>query len=199
MFVKVRYSGFYALGDDIVIGNVHFMKCFWYNLRGLIMPIGKKHIVNPIHCNAFLTLENNNPFFFFAFEYGLGHYHVFLPDEKSYIKLLKKYDSLIQKIKSQHYFSSPDVLTDYMIQKDLENYVKCYVYKDKTTRICISIDSNNHYSYIIESLHIHSPDENKFFDFPAHWEYESQSGVYQDLTLLEKDVLLNKDDWLLIK
>ena len=198
MFVKVRYSGFYSLGDGVEIGNVHFMKCFWVHLSGLIIPIGKKHIVNPIRCYPFLTLENNNPFFFFAFEYGLGHYHVFLPNEKSYMKLLKKYDSLIRKTKSQHYFSSPDVLTDYMVQKDLENYIKCYADKDKTTRICIR-GSNSHYSYIIESLRIHSPDENRFFDFPAHWEYESQSGLYQDLTLLEKDALLNKDDWLLIK
>ena len=86
MFVKVRYSGFYALGDDIIIGNVHFMKCFWYNLRGLIMPIGKKHIVNPIHCDAFLTLENNNPFFFFAFEYFFNRVARFVSDPYSHPK-----------------------------------------------------------------------------------------------------------------
>ena len=92
MFVKVSYLGFYPLGSDIEINNIKIMQLDWNEYKKPVLIYGKKNVINPFYSQLFYVISKTNIAFFTAYEYGLGHYHVFSVSDKSSDKLSKRID-----------------------------------------------------------------------------------------------------------
>ena len=90
MFVKVNYLGFYPLGSDIEINNIKIMQLDWNEYKKPVLIYGKKNVINPFYSQLFYVISKTNIAFFTAYEYGLGHYHVFSVSDKSSDKLSKR-------------------------------------------------------------------------------------------------------------
>ena len=92
MFVKVSYLGFYPLGSDIEINNIKIMQLDWNEFKKPVLIYGKKNVINPFYSQLFYVVSKTNIAFFTAYEYGLGHFHIFSVSDKSCDKLCKKID-----------------------------------------------------------------------------------------------------------
>ena len=92
MFLKASYLGFYPLGSDIEINNIKIMQLEWNEYKKPVLIYGKKNVVNPLYSQLFYVVSKTNIAFFTAYEYGLGHYHIFSISDKSYDKLSKNID-----------------------------------------------------------------------------------------------------------
>lgn len=92
MFVKVNYLGLYPLGSDIEINNVKIMQYEWNIYRKPIFLYGKNNIINPFYLQLFYVVSKTDIAFFAAYENTLGHYHIFLVNDKYYDKLIEKID-----------------------------------------------------------------------------------------------------------
>ena len=92
MFVKVNYFGFYPLGSDIKINNIEIMKSKWNAYKKVAITYGKKNIANPFMQDLFYVVSKEATVFFVAVEWGLGHYHIFVVNEKQSKKLSKSID-----------------------------------------------------------------------------------------------------------
>ena len=90
MLVNVDYFGNYSLGSDITHNGIQFMKACWNECSFPVVLIGKKRYVNPFFLQLYYVKQNKNAVFFAAFEHKMGHYHIFLANDKSQRKLLKK-------------------------------------------------------------------------------------------------------------
>ncbi len=92
MLIKASYLGFYPLGSDIEINNVKIMQLDWNKYKKPVLIYGKKNVVNLFHSQLFYVISKYNIAFFSAYEYGLGHYHIFSISDKHYDKLFKNID-----------------------------------------------------------------------------------------------------------
>jgi hypothetical protein len=90
VFCKVEYLGFYPLGDEVEINGIKIMQSEWTAYRELLIPYGKKNVVNPAFGKVYYVQKDGATVFFVAIEYGLGHYHVFKSTDKDNCKLSKK-------------------------------------------------------------------------------------------------------------
>ena len=90
MLVNVDYFGNYSLGSDITHNGIQFMKACWSEYRFPVIIVGRKRYVDPFFCQLYYVTQNENTVFFVAFEHKLGHYYIFLVNDKSQKKLFKK-------------------------------------------------------------------------------------------------------------
>jgi hypothetical protein len=90
VFVKVEYFGFYPLGADVELYNVPIMKAEWNTYNKAVFTYGKKNVVSPFLGQLYYVKYNEGFVFFVAIEEGLGHYHIFMTDEKTNTKLSAK-------------------------------------------------------------------------------------------------------------
>ena len=92
MFCKVEYFGFYPLGDEVEIDGIKIMQGEWIAYRGLLIPYGKKNVVNPALRQVYYVQKDGATVFFVAVEYGLSHYHVFKTTDHDNRRLARKID-----------------------------------------------------------------------------------------------------------
>ncbi|MBP5091135.1 MAG: hypothetical protein J6328_01040 [Bacilli bacterium] len=196
MFVKVDYLGFFPLGDDIAISSVHFMKCPWRSLNGTIIPIGKKNVVSPLSCSLFCAVENDEAVFFFASEYGYAHYHVYVPNEKSKIRLEKKYAKVIEELKTIFRGFSYERIVEFMADKYLPSEGKAFLSEDGMRRAVVSIGEDKTIVAGIERLHIHDTDEMHYGTLPGYWLDEAPCiSFYDSVERAIEDLGLKPPKW----
>lgn len=92
MFIRVSYLGSYPLGDDVELNNIKIMKFKWNEYNKTVFIFGGEKYIIPFFTQLFYVISNNNVSFFTAYEYCLGHYHIFAVCEKDNERLAKKVD-----------------------------------------------------------------------------------------------------------
>lgn len=166
MIVKVNYLGFFPLGDEVTITSVHFLKCPWKSINGLVIPIGKKKVVSPIFCYLCCAVENDEAVFFFAFEYGLAHYHIYVPSEKSKSRLERRFSKAIKELKALYRGFSYNRIVEFMRDKYLHGD-KVFMSKDGKRRAVITLKKDSKIAVLFERLNIYSPEET--LDASSYW------------------------------
>ncbi len=92
MLIKVEYFGSYPLGAEIELDNVKIIQSEWNKYNNTVFIFGKKKYINPLFTQLFYVLSKNKVVFFTAYEYRLGHYHIFAVNEKYIERLREKVD-----------------------------------------------------------------------------------------------------------
>ena len=195
MIVKVNYLGFFPLGDEATISSVHFLKCPWKSINGLVIPIGKKKVVSPIFCYLFCAVENDEAVFFFAFEYGLAHYHIYIPNDKSKSRLERRFSTAIKELKTLYRGFSYNRIVEFMRDKYLHGD-KAFISEDGKRRAVITLKEDSSVEVVFERLNIYSPEETIHASFPGCWLEEGpHTSCYDSMDRAINDLGLNSPKW----
>lgn len=89
MIAAAKYFGFFPLGSDVELNGIRIMQNEWRKYKKPILIVGKKQFISPMYCDVFYAEENGRTVFFAAYEYGIGHYHIYSFKEK-YLNKMKK-------------------------------------------------------------------------------------------------------------
>ena len=115
MFVKVNYFGSYPLGADVELNNVKIMQSEWNEYRKLTFIYGKKTVVNLFGLQLFYVVSQTKIVFFAAYEYHLGHYHIFAVSDSTNKKLSKSinFTSHPNLFEDEKLFDTLDLMIDH--------------------------------------------------------------------------------------
>ncbi len=130
MFVKVNYFGSYPLGADVELNNAKIMQSEWNEYRKLTFIYGKKSVVSLFGLQLFYVVTQTKIVFFGAYEYRLGHYHIFAVSENTNEKLSKSINVTVHPnlVEDKKLFDTLDLMIDnyHKIKKSTKMPIESY-------------------------------------------------------------------------
>ena len=115
MFVKVNYFGSYPVGADVALNDVKIMQSEWNEYRKFAFLYGKKSVVSLLAVQLYYVVAQTKIVFFGAYEYRLGHYHIFSVSERANEKLSKSIEVTVHPnhIEDKKLFDTLDLMIDH--------------------------------------------------------------------------------------
>ncbi len=77
MILSATYFGFHPLGGEAELEGVKILQKPWHPCKGVLLILGKKHIVSPLFSSPCYVETEAGRVYFSAVEHGVGKYHIF--------------------------------------------------------------------------------------------------------------------------